>query len=173
MSIDPNVSAVVLGVVSASITALIAAVLTFVVNRRDRRDALALNLLRETSASVATNARQLLHRASVMSHTEPSVSATSEAADEAHYQVRVGSDLLSLVGATGVQEAARLVRHHAFAIMATAAGHADPHPEYGQPPYDRLQNAIESLLRETRTQMGIRGTVSSGLDYAELTRRAS
>jgi hypothetical protein len=168
-----DVNTALLTLVTGAVGGGIAAIITYIVNRRDRRDSLILSQLKETTTSVASNARHMLHLAG-RQHREEDANASDADLSTAHLQVRSGSNLLALFGDRRVQEAARLVRHHAYAVSAVAQGQPDPRSEdYADNPYTRLENAVELLLADVRRQLGVGGGIVTDFDFEKLTTRAA
>jgi hypothetical protein len=170
MSLDAAVITVLLGAFGALVGGGITVATTLFINRRDRRSAMEFDQLKVTAASVTSNARQMLHlwkserlTAEPQSHAEM---------DKCHAAVRVGADLLSLVGNTDVQQAAKLVRHHSYMVAAQGRNEPDKHPEYTFAVYERTEWAIEFLLEATRAQLGLPGAIVRDFDYLELTQRS-
>jgi hypothetical protein len=151
-----------------AIGGLISAGITYGLNRRGRRDSMQLEQLRETTVAMATNARQMLRflGAHKKGNVEPD---DAEAMNRAHAEVRIGCDALALVGNRFVQEAARLLRHHAYSVAQAARDGSDKHPDYGVSVHTRFEWAIEMLLEASRKQIGLSGHVVRDFDPKRLT----
>ena len=149
------------------LVALFGAVIAYSFGARTRRHTLQTDQLRENGAAMATSARQLLHLLSSTGKRDALAIQQQAASEQAI--IRSMSDLLTLVGDKNVQSAARLVRHHSFAVVCLIHDQPDPRPEYSAAPYERLEWAIESLMVAARRQLGLRGSVVSTFDLSSLT----
>jgi len=150
----------------AALSVLVSEVIKFFIGRRSKRDALRLDRLTEAALDVTGAARTMLHLAGgkgkKISAAEPLM--------EAQKTLRVGVDHLQMVAGPDVQAAALLVRHHLYAVRVVSLGGADPHPNHAWPPYERSEAAIEHLVDQVRTELGVSGRAVAKTDPYELTR---
>ncbi|MGY4857687.1 hypothetical protein [Cryobacterium sp. AP23] len=133
---------------------------------RQKRESLRLDNLRNATVEVTSQARRMLHL--VGSKGAPVDLVKLE---DAHQAVRIGVDQLQLVGDVGVQEAAMLIRHHSYSLREQGEGRADKHEDYTLNRYNRLEQAVENLLSETRRALAVGGAVAPKPNYAQMTAR--
>jgi len=153
-----------------AVTVMIAPLLTTVFNRREKRDTIRLEQTRDHTAAVVAAGRLLLHELSRAQRD--GIRDRSEAVSEQHSNIRVGCALLTLVGSSAVQKAARLVRHHAYSAATLATTGVDPR-ESTYPrdsAYERLEWALDWLLEGTRAQLGVSGRLERDEEFVEWTK---
>jgi len=148
----------------AALSVLVAELIKFVLAGRVKRDAMRLDNLRDATVEVTSQARRMLH---LVGNKGAPVDLVK--LENAHEAVRVGVDQLQLVGNSRVQMAAMLVRHHAYSVREQGEGKPDKHEYYGLERYDRLEQAVENLLAETRRSLAVGGAVAPKPDYREMT----
>jgi hypothetical protein len=81
-----------------------------------------------------------------------------EQLDGPHLRLRSLSEQIRLLADSSLQEAARLVQHHAYSVRAVALGGADPHagePGYEDPPTVRLRAALLPFYAAARSQLRV------------------
>ncbi|WEO76406.1 hypothetical protein BJQ94_13660 [Cryobacterium sp. SO2] len=150
----------------AALSVIVAESIKSVMARRTKRHDMQMDNLRDATVEVTSQALRMLHL--VGSKGAPVDLAKLE---NAHEGVRIGVGQLQLVGGAEVQLAAMLVRHHSYSMREKGKGLPDKHEDYGVERYERLEQAVEHLLGETRRQLAVGGRVTVRPDYLQMTRR--
>lgn len=144
---------------------LVGAIAGLLIAMYQRRKFRQYEKLEESALAVARGARSMLHLYSTVDDAKD----LKDEMDSAQFLVRVNNDVLALVGNEEVQRAARLLRHHVYALRQQSEGSGDPRPSYEGTPYERVESAIMMLLHAARKQSGWRGAVVTRFDFGELT----
>ncbi|MBB5867119.1 hypothetical protein F4553_000498 [Allocatelliglobosispora scoriae] len=142
-----------------AVGAAIGFVPTLLIERSKQRHALQTRWdvpLFELCKQFVGAARQLVHLAR---HLDRAPDPTGHAlrVDQAHSELRALFEQVRLLGSGRLQEAARLVVHHAYAVRAVAEGQPDERAkDYpGTTPQARIKNAITEFLAAARDQLGV------------------
>lgn len=165
--LDLNSASVAIGAfLGAALSVAVSELIKFQSSRRTKRDTVRVDQLTDAVLSLSSNARTMLHAVG-RNRTE----IDQHVVGDAHAAVRIAVDHLRIVGTSDVQQAARLVQHHVYALRQVAQGKTDPHEDYGLSAYRRTEHAIEHLLTQVRRQLGVSGKVEPEPDYRVLTSR--
>ncbi|MDT7729203.1 MAG: hypothetical protein QOI21_5779 [Actinomycetota bacterium] len=151
-----------MSIIGSAVLLLLGAIIGFVPNLllertkqrhavRTRWDVPLFELCKQFTAS----ARQVVHLARRLDRA-PDRPSQVEKLDEKHAELRGLSEQVRLLGSSELQEAARLVIHHCYAVRATAEGQPDARAkDYADPPEKRMKDAIRAFLIASRRQLGV------------------
>ncbi|MEV0460359.1 hypothetical protein [Catellatospora methionotrophica] len=140
-------------VLAATLTSLVA---YFVNSRKMAGDTRARwdAVLFDKSAVLAEAARSVRHHAERYRHSTDKA-ARQQRIDDAQERLRIAMEQLRLVGNRRVQDAARRVMHHAYAVAMQGVDNRDPRAEHyaDVPPIARLNDALQEFYRSVRQQL--------------------
>ncbi len=132
---------------------------TFLIERSKQRHALKTRWdvpLFELSKGFTGATRRLVHLALRLDRAADQEDQLAKI-DEIHAELRALSEQMRLLGSAQVQDAARVVVHHCYAVRAVAEGKPDKRlKDYpGTTPVGRVQQAIKEFLAAVRKQLGV------------------
>ncbi|WP_040829689.1 hypothetical protein [Nocardia jiangxiensis] len=101
--------------------------------------------------------RQLVHLATRVDETDDNAAQLS-LIEEKHRELRALFEQLRLIGGKQLQESARLIIHHCYAVRAVAEGKPDPRAtDYpGMTPTAPVADVTQAFYTAARNQLGVR-----------------